>query len=105
MNPTNYTPIPTLDARPGDRYSFTAAETGDRFGGLVLARERALVQVRWSDGHESWTPLEVDAGTVEVYRNGKSDNAAMAIAAPGTTHQEPSEPLWQRQTCARMAGA
>jgi len=105
MNLTNYTPIPTLDARPGDRYSFTAAETGDRFGGLVLARERALVQVRWHDGHESWTPLEVDAGTVEVYRNGKSSDAAMAIAAPGANHQEPPPQVRQRQTCARMAGA
>ena len=60
--------ITTLDARPGDRYSFIAAETRDRFGGLVLARERSLVQVQWADGHESWTPLEVHKGKVEIMR-------------------------------------
>ena len=103
MNTTNR--IPTLDARPGDRFAFIAAETRDRFGGLVLARERALVQIRWTDRHESWTPLEVDAGMVEVYRNGKSGDAAMAVTAPGTNHQEPAAQVRERRTCAGVAGA
>jgi len=93
MNTTNQ--VPTLNAQPGDRYAFIAAETHEQFGGRILARERTLVQVRWADGHESWTPLDVSDGTVEVYRNGESSDVAMAVAAPGTNHQEPSEQVWQ----------
>ena len=95
MNLTNYTQIPTLDAQLGDRYSFIAAETSEQFGGLILARELNLVQVRWGDGHESWTPLEVHEGTVEVYRNGKSSDTAMAIAAPGANHQGAQTSVWR----------
>ena len=95
---TTNTQIPTLDAQPGDRFAFIAAETRDRFSGLVLARERMLVQVRWADGHESWTPLDVSEGTVEVYRNGESGDVAMAVAPPGTDHQEPPEQVWQADT-------
>ena len=87
--------ITTLDARPGDRFTFIAEETGNRFSGLILALEQSLVQVQWADGHESWTPLDVSEGTVEVYRNGESSDIAMAVAAPGANHQEPSEQVWQ----------
>ena len=62
-------PIPPLDAATGDRFVFVAEDTGARFQGQVLARERTLVQVRWQDGHTSWTPLTVERGTVEVTRN------------------------------------
>jgi len=92
---TNHTQIPTLDARPGDHYAFIAAETHEQFGGRILARERTLVQVRWADGHESWTPLDVSDGTVEIYRYGESSDVAMAVTAPGTNHQEPPEQIWQ----------
>jgi len=68
MNPTVHTPIPSLDARPGDRFTFIAEETGERFEGQILAKELNLAQVRWADGHESWTPLEVHKGKVEIMR-------------------------------------
>lgn len=95
MNTTNNTQIQPHDARPGDRFTFIAAETGTHFRGLILARELSLVQVRWTDGHESWTPLEVSEGKVEVYRDGKPSNIDVAVAAPGTNHQEPSAQIWQ----------
>ena len=61
--------VNALDAQPGDRFTFIA--TNDvRFGGLILERELDLVQVQWDDGHESWTALEVEEGTVEVMRDG-----------------------------------
>ena len=56
------------DAGPGDRFVFVADETSERFAGDILARDGDLVQVRWDDGHESWTPLVVDKGATEVYR-------------------------------------
>ena len=65
---TNHTQIPTLDALPGDRFTFIAEEIGNRFSGLILALEQSLVQVQWADGHESWTPLEVHKGKVEIMR-------------------------------------
>ena len=62
--------VDVLDAQPGDRFAFIA--TNDvRFGGLILERESDLVQIRWDDGHESWTALEVSEGAVEVSRNGE----------------------------------
>ena len=62
-----YVKVDVLDAQPGDRFTFIA--TNDvRFGGLILERELDLVQVQWDDGHESWTALEVEEGTVEVSR-------------------------------------
>jgi len=62
--------VNALDAQPGDRFTFIA--TNDvRFCGLILARVLDLVQVRWNDGHESWTALEVEVGTVEVSRDGE----------------------------------
>ena len=57
--------VDVLDAQPGDHFAFIATN-GIRFNGLILARELALVQVRWDDGHESWTALEVSEGSVEV---------------------------------------
>ena len=57
--------VDVLDAQPGDHFHFIATN-GIRFHGLILARELALVQVRWDDGHESWTALEVSEGSVEV---------------------------------------
>ena len=65
-----YVKVDVLDAQPGDRFAFVATK-GIRFCGLILARELALVQVQWDDGHESWTALEVEEGAVEVMRNGE----------------------------------
>jgi len=62
--------VDVLDAQPGDHFAFIATN-GIRFNGLILARELALVQVQWDDGHESWTALEVEEGSVEVSRNGE----------------------------------
>ena len=62
-----YVKIDALDAQPGDHFHFIATN-GIRFCGLILARESNLVQVQWDDGHESWTALEVEEGTVEVSR-------------------------------------
>ena len=62
--------VDVLDAQPGDRFAFIATNSV-RFCGLILARELALVQIRWDDGHESWTALEVEEGSVEVSRNGE----------------------------------
>ena len=88
--------ITTLDARPGDRFTFIAEETGNRFSGLILALEQSLVQVQWdSDGHKSWTYLETIKGTVEIHRYGKPNDTGMAVAPPGTDHQEPPEQVWQ----------
>jgi len=61
--------VNVLDAQPGDRFAFVATN-GIRFCGLILKRELELVQVRWNDGHESWTALEVSEGAVEVMRDG-----------------------------------
>ena len=57
--------VNALDAQPGDHFHFIATN-GIRFCGLILARESNLVQVQWDDGHESWTSLEVEEGSVEV---------------------------------------
>jgi len=62
--------VDVLDAQPDDRFAFVATN-GIRFCGLILARVLDLVQVRWNDGHESWTALEVEVGTVEVSRDGE----------------------------------
>ena len=62
--------VNVLDAQPGDHFHFIATN-GIRFCGLILERELELVQVRWNDGHESWTALEVSEGAVEVSRNGE----------------------------------
>ena len=62
--------VDVLDAQPGDRFAFIA--TNDvRFGGLILERELDLVRLQWDDGHESWTALKVEVGTVEVSRDGE----------------------------------
>lgn len=62
--------VPAADAGPGDTFTFTTDETGERFAGTILARELDLVQVQWDDGHESWTPLTVEKGKVEVKHHG-----------------------------------
>lgn len=62
-----------MDARTGDNFLFIAVDDV-RFRGLILDRDELeldLVHVRWADGHESWTPLQVQVGTVEVWRDGE----------------------------------
>jgi len=61
--------VDVFDAQPGDRFAFVATN-GIRFCGLILKRELDLVRLQWDDGHESWTALEVEEGTVEVTRDG-----------------------------------
>ena len=61
--------IDVLDAQPGDHFAFIATN-GIRFHGLILARELELVWLQWTDGHESWTSLVVNEGTVEVMCDG-----------------------------------
>ncbi|HUW11448.1 MAG TPA: hypothetical protein VM537_17075 [Anaerolineae bacterium] len=61
--------VDVLDAQPGDHFAFVATN-GIRFCGLILEQELDLVRLQWDDGHESWTALEVEEGTVEVMRDG-----------------------------------
>ena len=63
--------VDVLDAQPGDHFAFVATN-GIRFCGLILKRELDLVRLQWDDGHESWTSLVVNEGTVEVTTKGNS---------------------------------
>lgn len=51
--------ISPLDARPGDHLTFITDETGERFHGLILARELSLAQVRALGYHvRNWREAE-----------------------------------------------
>jgi hypothetical protein len=100
--------IDPADARPGDRFVFVADEGGERFVGTILMLAATdmttLAQVRWDDERESWTPLTVTRGIVEVWR-GEQDGTEVAIETSGADHQEPQEAVRERRAGESVAGA